>query len=269
MGPTGAGKSTLVNALVGGIMAEVHRGARSVAHRSKRNVHEGEFLGVKIRVYDTVGFGDTEGRSDHSIIEEIAHVVRNTRVDLVLVCMRMDCRASREVQEIFASLSDEMPTKMWKRTVVVLTFANVFFLQGLPGTAIEEIEKEVMQEIEEYRNQISKVIKKEILSDVPFCIAGRIYERKLPTSDDWLLDLWKICLQRFSDDTKPLFETYSMVATFIAIAVLATTVVGPAAVRVRGSGLFSQQGSTLGEALGTYVSRNIVIFSFKPGLYLV
>ena len=196
MGLTDAGKSTLVNALLGDIGAEVHYGAKSVTR--EMNVHEGTFMGVKIREYDTVGFGDSEGRSDRNILKEIP---RNIRFDLILICVRMDCRASDGVQKMFTTLSAVMYPEAWKRTVVVLTFANLFLQQGVPEAPNEEKKEKVIKEMEVFRNHIFKAVNKKIFSDVPFCIAGKIHERTLPTTDDWLLDLWHICLQHCSDDT--------------------------------------------------------------------
>ena len=257
MGPTDVGKSTLVNALLGDVVAEVHYGAKSVTR--EMHVHEGEFMEVKIRVCDTVGFGDTEGRSDMNILKEIP---RNIRFDLILIYVRMDCRASDGVQKMFTLLSAMMHPEAWKRTVVVLTFVNFFLQQGVPEAPNEEKKEKVIKEMEVFRNQISKAVNKKIFSDVPFCIAGRIHERTLPTTDDWLLDLWRICLQHCSDDTRPLLEAYTFFAAFVA-----TTVVAPAAVTL-GAGigseigseigsLFSAQGSALGAALGAYVGANI------------
>ena len=54
IGPTGSGKSTLINALMGDKMAKVKHGAASVTSEVKE--YEGKYEGVKIRVYDTVGF---------------------------------------------------------------------------------------------------------------------------------------------------------------------------------------------------------------------
>ena len=46
VGQTGVAMSSLVNALMGDIVAEVHYGAKSVA--AKMNIHEGAFMGVKV-----------------------------------------------------------------------------------------------------------------------------------------------------------------------------------------------------------------------------
>ena len=244
VGPTGVGKSTLVNALLGGIVAEVQRGATSVT--AEMSMHEGKFMGVKIRVYDTVGFGDSEERSS---LSEIKEMVKANKFDLILACVKMDCRADEGVKKMFTTLSSIMPTEAWKRTVVVLTFANFFLLQGPSSTPDEQKEKEMKEEIKTFRNQISKAVNKEAFSDVPFHIAGRIgtEKGKLPTTDDWLCDLWVTCLQQCSDEARPLFQAYS-VAAVIAFSAAGAAVVGSAAGLV-GVGI----GVVIGAATGTVV----------------
>ena len=260
IGQTGVGKSTLVNALMGGIVAKAQRGAKPVTN--KMSEYEGEFMGVKIRVYDTVGFGDTEGRSDESIINEIASAIR---FDLILICVRMDCRASHGVQKMFTLLSNKMPTDAWKRTVVVLTFANFFILQGIPGTSNEEKEREVTEEIEMFRNQISKAVNiKDLFSDVPFRIAGRIEETKLPTTDDWLHDLWCTCLQHCSDEALPLLVAYSVYAIITGVSAaivggsgaLVGAGVGAAIGAIAGS-VVPGGGTALGAALGAQIGAGV------------
>ena len=123
IGPTGAGKSTLINNLMRKTMAKAGHGASSVTNQLKK--YEGEYEGVKIRVYDTVGFSDTEGKSNQSIIKEIADA---NMFDLVLICVRMDSRAYGDVRNMFRMLGSRLNEKMWKRSVIVLTFYN-FFLQ--------------------------------------------------------------------------------------------------------------------------------------------
>ena len=60
IGPTVAGKSTLINNLMRKTMAKAGHGASSITNQLKK--YEGEYEGVKIRVYDTVGFSELKGR---------------------------------------------------------------------------------------------------------------------------------------------------------------------------------------------------------------
>ena len=121
IGPTGAGKSTLINALMGKAVATVGRGATSVTSEVKE--YEGKYEGVKIRVYDTVGFSDSKGKSDKNIVRDIA---KANKFDLILICLRMDSRSDDKVKTMFTVLSSLLNKEMWERTVVVLTFVNSF-----------------------------------------------------------------------------------------------------------------------------------------------
>ncbi|XP_011408247.1 PREDICTED: uncharacterized protein LOC105315335, partial [Amphimedon queenslandica] len=111
IGPTGAGKSTLINALLGDTVAEVGHGAGSV--QSEVKVHEGEHEGIQLKVYDTTGFSDTRGKSGNSIVKEIAEA---KKFDLILICIRMDSRADEKVKDMFRVLAANIKKEMWDRS---------------------------------------------------------------------------------------------------------------------------------------------------------
>ena len=125
IGPTGAGKSTLVNALLGDTVAKVKHGAASC--QTELVLHHGNYEGIEITVYDTVGFSDTKGKSEDNIVKEIA---KANKFDLILICIRMDCRADDKVKKMFKVLCDNISQQMWERTVIVLTFTNMFLQLG-------------------------------------------------------------------------------------------------------------------------------------------
>ena len=206
IGLTGSGKSTLINALMGDTVARVEEGAASVTRKLK--MCEGKYKGVKIRVYDTVGFSDSKGKSDNDIVKEIA---KANKFDLILICIRMDSRANDKVKKMFTVLCDNISQQMWERTVIVLTFANMFLQLG-NIRQLQTTEGKVISmncEIEEFRCCVRQYVQgsvtDEMFSTIPFCVAGLEDERKLADTDDWLLDLWRNCLYHSSDEARNFF----------------------------------------------------------------
>ena len=240
IGPTGAGKSILINKLIDTTMARVGQGVQSVTDKVEK--YEGEFEGVKIQVYDTVGFGDTKGKSNQSIIKEIADA---NMFDLVLICVRMDSRAYGDVRDMFTVLGKELNKEMWDRSVIVLTFHNMF----IQLEAVEEsgdIDKAVSDEIKEYQTVVSRILSgsvdDEAISNIPYCVAGR----KLPPKETWLPDLWCVCHKRCSDNVRHLLGAFSMHRLIVELGILTT---GGAFM----SGILSATGGAIGGAMGGMV----------------
>ena len=200
IGPTGAGKSTLINALLKGAVAKEGAGAESVT--SEVEVHEGEYEGIIIRVYDTTGFSDTRGKKGNSIVKEIAEA---SNFDLILICVRMDHRADKNVKDMFTLLADNIKKEMWDRSVIVLTFANQFLrlknVRKLPNKA-ERVKSEIKHFKEHVHEFLSSTLKKDTIDGIPFCIAGDDEERKLPITQDWIEELWGHCVRRSSEDVR-------------------------------------------------------------------
>ena len=255
-GPTGSGKSTLINNLMRKTMAKARHGAASVTSEVKE--YEGEYEGVKIRVYDTVGFSDTKGKSNQSIIKEIADA---GEFDLVLICVRMDCRAYGDVRNMFRMLGKKLNEEMWKRSVIVLTFYNIFLQLGTVEDS-GDVQKAVQDEIENYQTVVSGIlsgsVKGEVISGIPYCVAGR----KVTSKETWLPVLWCVCLKRCSDKSQPLLKGLSMNELILIMGIGAVAYTGivagiEAGIDAVKSAATAAGGATVGAFVGAFVGAGI------------
>uniref|UniRef100_A0A1X7T6H9 AIG1-type G domain-containing protein n=1 Tax=Amphimedon queenslandica TaxID=400682 RepID=A0A1X7T6H9_AMPQE len=209
IGPNGSGKSTIVNTLMEEEVAIVDQGAESV--QSETIEKERVVKEVQIKIYDTIGFGNTKGKSGEHIVREIA---KKNKFDLILICLKFDSRAYGDVQKMFTTLKKEISNEMWERSVIVLTFTNMFLqLQNIKHLEDDEKEEGIHRKIATFKEKISGFLSgqvtEETIHNIPFCIAGEEDERELPTTDDWLVALWESCIDRCSERSRPLLKFYS------------------------------------------------------------
>ena len=255
IGSSGSGKSTLINSMFGKDVAKVWHGEKHLV--SEEHVFKGEYDGVKIAVHDTVGFGDTGSKNDRRILLDIA---KHGHFDLILICSKLQDKADRAM---FTGLASHLHEEMWKKTVVVLTFANHFIqLESIMPNAQEAaIEEKINQYQDCIVDFLSDHVKEEVLRDIPVCIAGRKDEKKLPTTEDWLNTLWKTCIDRFSDETHPLLKKFdSHYSRTIKILAFTGAIFGAgfgakfgSVVPIYGTAIGATAGATVGAIAGAVV----------------
>lgn len=205
IGRTGVGKSTLINAMFGAVKAKATHGTKSVT--SDVQVCEGEHDGFKFKFYDTPGLRDTGGKSCRNILLDVAN---RSHFDRILICTKLQDKAD---PRMFSELASRLHADVWKRTVVVLTFANHFItLKSVKES--NDLENEVKVQVNDLKGNIVNLLSKnsikiEVLDEIPFCIAGLIDEKGLPTTEDWLTALWDKCRGRCTDDTRPFLSFYT------------------------------------------------------------
>ena len=260
IGPTGAGKSTLINALLGKTVAKVNHGPGRVTDGFEE--YEGTYEGVKIKVCDVVGFSDTEGKSDTATVSDID---KASNYDLVLICLKLAGRADAGVKRMFNVLATGMNKEMWMRSAVVLTFTNQF----LELDTVIDSEKSkadlLCDEIKEFKKHICKLLSHrvddKIISEIPFCLAGSIRKKKLPTTNNWLCDLWDICIMRCSDDVRAFLKKLARFRLYLEMGgVAGTTGIGAAVGAGIGAGIGSVvpiAGSAIGAGVGAGIGAGV------------
>ena len=170
----GVGKSTLINRLLrlkkNETGAKEGMGGKATTLVVSRYETTTE-TGIKVYLYDSPGFGDT----DMSNEEIIAMMVDETekKLDMVFYCISLNGSARVQQEDVRAIriMTQAFTDEIWKKAVIVLTFANVF--------------EERVENAEEYKATISRItekvqqvlrkdahVREEIVAQVPIITAG-------------------------------------------------------------------------------------------------
>lgn len=208
-GRTGAGKSALVNSIVGEYVAV--EGVSPNRVTTEVTKYEKKVQDVIVTIYDSPGLQD--GTADEIIerqyLDDLAD--KCNEVDLVLYCIRMNDRFSEFAAIKKLSFAFGM-NKFWQSTLFVLTFANDITLPKTQTsyTSLPQYFRKQMSDWKHILHQIALIsevgIDREIAENVPIIPAGYSSEPYLPATDCdyWLSKLWFQCLERTADDAKPL-----------------------------------------------------------------
>lgn len=264
-GPTGVGKSTLLNALTGVECLHVEESLT----RGTMKVIEKSFVkdGVLITVWDTPGLEGVEN-ADAGYMKEIKEKCAD--FDLFLYCIKSTETRATELLDEKSSLvkfTKLFGPKLWKNAVVVLTYANALL-------AIYEEEREVdprvdpnelfQETIDEWQTKIREELKKlkvpnRTVKKVPILPAGVKVSPNLPGHPDWLKAIFTKILGRLKYKAKMAWIQVNGLAGLtgggFAVATTATgatvgALIGALAIGVVSFGVFAGVGLILGGIIG-------------------
>ena len=211
-GKTGVGKSSIINAIIGEILADEGKDLGGVT----RDVtcHEKTVNRIKFKVWDSPGLQDiTEG--DDEITERIMQTLRQycSHLHLFLYCIRMDRdRVERSELDAIKQLSQLFSPKIWESAIFALTFANRVIPPPEKETDEEEAQwfKERIKEFQEkiVRALVENGVPEDKAKQVPVIPTGyhkptkrMPNPRKLYDRPDWFNPFWHSCAKQMDENT--------------------------------------------------------------------
>ena len=191
-GETGVGKSTILNGLVGKKIFDVGRISkqRVITKVSKHICDEDS---IEIVAIDCPGLHDGTDNEEQYIQEMKDTIAAHDGIDLLLYCKRMN-KTRADVPsdaDVIRKLTDALGVDIWKRTLFVLTFANVYekILKAREMNQ-EEIKAAFKAKKEEWKKAIQEGMKRcNVRCKVKVCVTG--YKKpELCGRPYWLSDFW-------------------------------------------------------------------------------
>lgn len=209
VGHNGSGKSSMINELLAqqaACVGEVHTPTKhKLLEEYTCTVDD-----IEVTVLDTCGFGGLEVKNE----DTMKAIKKIKEVDVVLICHklynRLDQHTTEELQMIVnADLIDI--------SVLVFTFGDEYkvrhnpqFNDGSCRNLTEKSKADIKIEMNQQKEKMECYfkeafrncgIKEEVADKIPSCIScGKRNkdgtEIELPTSDNWVVDLWGLCADR-------------------------------------------------------------------------
>ena len=212
-GRTGAGKSTLVNAMIGQKLAE--EGGELDPMTSEVTCFETTVSGVRVKVWDSPGLQDGTGREAEYIADMKA---KCTDIDLCVFCVSISTtRFTSDSKEVKAleKLTDAFGRGLWDHAVIALTYANELEminddmrLARRKGDK-EELSKLFKYKIAEWVDKIKATLNNVVKVSphcseaLPIIPTGFRDPSSLPDRDHWLSSFWFAALRAMHKKAQP------------------------------------------------------------------
>ena len=208
-GKTGAGKSTLVNALLGRVVAKEGGDFRPETCKVEEYLFEDPGCGITITVWDSPGLQDGAGKEGEYIDDMVK---KCKQIHLLLYCINLlDERSDLDRDEsAIAKFTKAFGKVIWRNCVFVLTYGNM--MQGrvsrkCPNNELAQ-RREYERKISEWTEKIKGALKNagvdgQMLIKIPIEVAGHYNKPSLPGCKYWLGALWYKCLKTMKKEAQP------------------------------------------------------------------
>ena len=203
-GRTGVGKSTLINCLVGKVVAI--EGNNLAPQTMEVQSYIACLNGVDVTVWDSPGLQDGTGNEAKYIQEMRAKC--GSGCDLAVYCMKMtETRFTSDEINAIKILTNEFGQEFWANAVFVLSCANQVI-----QTASKKNRTGILKErFDVFKTTILKElqkcgVKEEMAKSIPIIPAGHMDMEEVgggpelpPLTKDWLSDFWFASLMRMKE----------------------------------------------------------------------
>lgn len=122
LGPSQVGKTALMKQLFGLDDKEVQLKGGLQSDTTEVETREKTINGITIKYSDSPGFLDSRGQDKENLQKIMDHLKNG--VDIILWVIKIHDIVNSSYQKLLEFLTDQFGYKIWKKTIVVLTYAN-------------------------------------------------------------------------------------------------------------------------------------------------
>ena len=195
-GETGTGKSKLVNALTGAIVAREGHSIDPESHSVKKYQVRSED-GYTVNIWDSPGFFDGYGK-ERDYVQSMKEKCGG-KIDVLLYCIDMSAPRADEARMLsgIRFLTEGLGQDVWQNAMIILTFANIVAERITKKSAPEEeTVKKFRASVAEWKVKVGSAleragVQREVIPEVLVEPAGDYLDPHcLPDRVHWLGYLW-------------------------------------------------------------------------------
>ena len=198
VGPTGSGKSSLINKLLGQDLATIDHTA-APCQQAYVEEYQLKFSNVTVHIYDTRGLGDPNVDTT-KILKEMSNELEE--IDLLLVCHKLYNKVDDFTYEMMRKIKAHFGSQIFDHTVIFLTQADEYIVHcksHRQKQGLEEVRREFQERIDSVKSKFQhaiverhRLITEDQFAKIPFSVSS-YYDTELPTTSDWIKNSWMTC----------------------------------------------------------------------------